>query len=229
MRTRTKLAIASAAMLSASLTYGTCRFSHTRYEPQCDHLPGVCAYGLGQRVVYGSLSASDTRSGTKSMSICEGGSCIKVSAAYRPSAQGERLKSLKISDAITTDAEVACTGDEPVQLVPTVFNTLAVKGGGSRGTLLAPLMGLIDIFWRPRPVEAVCEAQEPEPLDFCGDLRQTDAYIRLMPDIESKTLLVIVMAGGESHLLETGVQYELPAKEKTGKRASKQARRRMLW
>ncbi|MBI5698079.1 MAG: hypothetical protein HZC29_06290, partial [Thaumarchaeota archaeon] len=82
MRLKNRFLVASLVFATSSYFYGNYRFNSTRYEPQCDHLPGVCFYGSVQPT---SSEFKLEQHPTKDIwrtKLCFGSNCQEIDISY---------------------------------------------------------------------------------------------------------------------------------------------------
>jgi hypothetical protein len=146
MRARTKALLFSGALITASLAYGNCRFHDTRYDTQCDHLPGICVYGYkspSKSRIIAVQVLNEKRDTSRSLEVCFRDRCTLVSGIYQKGKQG--AKSVGIRDG---QRRVFFDVDEPVQVW--MNEEIAIVKGQqeyfAREAAIAPLIGLAEIF-----------------------------------------------------------------------------------
>ena len=188
MTTWKKATLVGLAFATTAGVYGTARFHLQRYTPQCDHLPGLCVYGSSDPESAG-VRIERRRDGAviRTLEICYS-DCTSLSAVYKD--ENSRVPE---SISLGRNETYSCLAGKPVQLVVSPRNTLVPRGcyGGSvfpssldnlkskaadlyyardPERYLAPLMGLHEIFSRPRPLELRCaEGASVEAPAICSD------------------------------------------------------------
>lgn len=165
----TKIALAAAAVIAGSTLYGNHRFEVSRYEPQCDHLPGVCVYGTEKpNLVSSYVDESDM----PVRRLETHGSTVSVT--YRDHNSFPKLVSTRPSYDFTS-SRVSCEVHGPVQ----ILSNGLVKGcnGDWQDSrfYLASLYGLREIFATPKPSSQECKPwKSDETPYFCS---KEGAYI----------------------------------------------------
>ncbi len=178
MRTRTKVLL-FAAGLGGLAAYGNYRFHASRYEPQCETLPGLCVYGMAPA----SSSVEICETGgfkeicteganiTRRLDLAFAGERISLVGIYPP---GQRTPS-RVNIRASEERNFFCDTDGPVQVVVSPTGRFVMKGCreglGALETYSSAYMGIRDIFARPSPIvpafSPVGKAEEP---GICSDI-----------------------------------------------------------
>ncbi len=142
----TKIALAAAAVIAGSTLYGNHRFEVSRYEPQCDHLPGVCVYGTEKP------NSGFSFENKGDLLVRElGAARFHINATYQNNSSSPKSVSIKVP------VHTSCEVHGPVQ----ILSNGLVKGcnGDWQDSkfYLASLYGLREIFATPEPISLVCE------------------------------------------------------------------------
>jgi hypothetical protein len=147
MKTRTRIVLATAAVIASSALYGNLRFNFSRYEPQYEHLPGVTLYGK-------TPQASELQVGTAASYAGPMGVTLRLHYNGRwTDIQGIYGFDLKQPHLINTNVNgknyADCKPYAPVQVVAGILNRPVVKGSWGYE---AAYLGLREIFETPKPV-----------------------------------------------------------------------------
>ena len=147
MKARTKIALATAAVIASSALYGNLRFNSSRYEPQCEHLPGITLYGTAPKASELQVGTAASYAGPMGVTLRlhYNGRWTDIQGIY-----GFDLKQLHLINTNVNGKNYAdCKPYAPVQVVVGILNRPVVKGSWGYE---AAYLGLREIFETPKPV-----------------------------------------------------------------------------
>jgi hypothetical protein len=152
MKLKRRVLAFSIAAITTSLLYGNCRFNHRRYEPQCDHIPGVCVYS--RKTPYSAkldtpMSLTSTNQRSRRINITYGKENISIEGRYY---KGRSEPSqLLISGSHRYNCEY------PLQITIDALGLPLVNCREEyQASLFNPITGIIDIIKTPEPVSIEC-------------------------------------------------------------------------
>jgi hypothetical protein len=145
MKTRTKIALTAAAVIASTALYGNIRFNFSRYEPQCEQLPGVTIYGKPPQISeiqMGDWARSVGPMGVN-LRLLYGGKWADITATYDGDVKQLRL----IGTSYDGNGYSDYTPHAPLQVVTGILKRPVVKGCWRYD---AAYLGLREIFETPK-------------------------------------------------------------------------------